>query len=66
MGTTTVSSSIILEVSGFEVMESPKLGEFNVLDFPSIAADGFIEVDDLGVRVGKGSEKLKDVFTVLL
>ena len=37
-----------------------------MLDFPSVATDGFVKVDDFGVRVGKGSEKLKDIFGVLL
>ena len=46
--------------------ESPNFREFDVLDFPGIASNGFVEVDNLGVRVGKGSEKLKNIFGVLL
>jgi hypothetical protein len=37
-----------------------------VLDFPGIVTNGFVEVDDFGVQVGKGSEKLKNIFGVLL
>ena len=46
--------------------ETPDFREFNVLDFPGVATDGFVKVDDFGVRVGKGSKKLKDIFGVLL
>jgi len=55
-----------LEVTGFKVLKTSNFGEFNVLDFSGIATDGFVEVDDFGVRVRKGSEKLKNVFGVLL
>jgi len=65
-GTSTVSSSIILEVMSFEVSEASKLGELDMLDFSSVTADGFVQVDDLGVRKGKGTKKLKEVFGVLL
>ena len=37
-----------------------------MLDFSCISTDGFVEVNNFGVRKGKGSEKLKDVFRVLL
>jgi len=48
------------------VSEVSKLGELDMLDFSSVTADGFVQVDDLGVRKGKGTEKLKEVFSVLL
>jgi hypothetical protein len=63
---TTVSGTIFLEVTGFEVSETAEFGQFNMLDFPNVAANGFIKVNDFGVRIGKGSEKLKDVFRVSL
>ena len=44
----------------------PKFGELNMLDFSSVALNCFVEVDDFDVRIGKGSEKLKHVFGILL
>jgi hypothetical protein len=55
-GTATVSSAVILEVTGFEVTESPNVREFNVFNLASVAVDSFIEVNDLDGRVGKGSK----------
>lgn len=66
VGTSTISCTVFLEVTGFKVPETSDFGEFNVLDFPGIATDGLVEVDDFGVRVGKGSEKLENIFGVLL
>jgi hypothetical protein len=60
-GRDTVSRSIVLEVTGFKVPEMAKFGQLNVLDFPCVPTDGFVEIDNFGVRKGKGSEKLKDV-----
>jgi hypothetical protein len=37
-----------------------------MFDFPRIATDGLVKIDDFGMRVGKGSEKLKQVFGVAL
>ena len=37
-----------------------------MLDFSSVPTDGFVKVDNFGMRKGKGSEKLKDVLGVLL
>jgi hypothetical protein len=61
-----ITCSVFLKVSGFEVPEPSNFGEFNVLDLSGIAANRFVKVDDFGVRIGKGSEKLQDVFGVLL
>jgi hypothetical protein len=61
-----VSCAIVLEVTGFEVSEMAKFGQLDMLDFPCVSMDGLVKVDDLGVRKGKGSEKLKDVLKVLL
>ena len=61
-----VSCTVILEVMGFEVPEMPKFGQLNVLDFSCVSTDGFVKVNNFGVRKGKGSKKLKDVFRVLL
>jgi len=48
------------------VAETPEIRELNVLDFTCVATDCFVEIDDLGVRNGKGAEKLKDVFGITL
>jgi hypothetical protein len=61
-----IARSVILEVSGFEVPEPSNFGEFNMFDLSGVAANHFVKVDDFGVRIGKGSEKLQDVFRVLL
>ena len=45
-GRVTVSCTIILEVTGFEVPETPKFGQLNVLDFSCISTDGFVEVNN--------------------
>ena len=46
--------------------ETPKFGELDVFNFSCVATDGLVEVDDFVVGKGKGSEKLKDVFSILL
>jgi hypothetical protein len=63
---TVVPCAVILEVPGFEMTESAKLRELDMLNLSCVSADGLIEVDHFGVREGKGSEKLKNVFRVLL
>ena len=64
-GVGTVTHPIVLQVAGFKVPESTKLGQLNMLDFADIAAYGFVEIDDFPVGSRKGSEKLKDVLGVL-
>jgi len=41
-----VTGTIILEVMSFEVPELTELGQFDVLNFSCITADGFVEVND--------------------
>ena len=48
-GTDLVSGPIVLEVSGFEVTETPNVGELDVLDFPNIPSDCLVQVNDLGI-----------------
>ena len=40
-----VSGTIFLEVTGFEVSETVEFGQFNMLDFPNVAADGFMTLE---------------------
>ena len=61
-GTCLVSPAVILEVTGFEMPESGHVGEFNMLDLSNIPSDGLVQVNDLSLRPGKGTEKLKDAF----
>ena len=63
-GTNLVSGPVVLEVSSFEVTEPSDISKLNVLDFPNIPSDCLVQVNDLGIRVGKGSKKLKDIFGV--
>ena len=62
MGACLVSCTVILEVPGLEMLESGHVGEFDVLDFSNIPSDGLVQVNDLCLRMAKGTEKLKDVF----
>jgi hypothetical protein len=57
----TVPGAVILEVASLKVSESAKFGQFDMLDFSCVSADSFVKVDNLGVRIRKGSEKLKYV-----
>jgi hypothetical protein len=63
-GARLIASSVILEVSGFNVSEMSNIGELNVLNFSNVSTDGFVQVDNLGMRVGKGAEKLKYVLGI--
>jgi len=47
------------------VPEPTELGQLDVLDFPDVAAYGFVKVNDFPVRNRKGSKKLNDVLRVL-
>jgi hypothetical protein len=62
----TVSSAIVLEVTSLEVLEPAKFRRLDMFDFSCVSTDGFVEVNDLGLGIQKGSEKLKHVFGVLL
>jgi hypothetical protein len=64
VGAHLIASSVILEVSGFDVSETSDIGELDVLNFSNIPTDGFVQVDNLGMRVGKGPEKLKYVLRI--
>ena len=48
-GTCIISCTIFLQVLHFKVPETPNFREFNVLDFPGITMNGFVEVDNFGV-----------------
>ena len=61
-----VSSTIVLEVTSLEVLETTKFGPFNMFDFSCVPANGFVKINDLEVGIRKGSEKVKYVFGVLL
>jgi len=63
-GARLIASSVILEVSGFDVSETSDIGELDVLNFSNVPTDGFVQVDNLGMRVGKGAEKLKYVLGI--
>src|ERR1700736_6555306 len=52
-----VSSSIILKVSGLKMAEPADVSELDVFDFSNVAPYGLVQVNDFGVRVGKGAEK---------
>lgn len=65
-GAGAVPGSVILEVTGFKVLEATKFGKLDMLNFSDVAADCFVKVDDFGVGKRKGSEKLKNVFGILL
>ena len=64
MRTRLISSSIVLEVSGFDVSEPSDIGELDMLNFSNVPADGLVQVDNLGMRVGKDTKKLKYVLGV--
>jgi len=61
-----IPGSVILEVMGFKVLEATKFRKLDMLNFSDVAVDCFVKVDDFGVGKRKGSEKLKNVFGILL